>query len=689
MSQVDSVEGWRTPILRHFTRDIARATRLTIVADPDELLTEQQVLDALRARGFELIPFEDHVAFRFAYESRYRKLWDAGTATNLVVVLRSLSGDIDSLPFDLLELARSQGRCFTISIGEIFPKLAPMAIGDLDPADYDDLYRAELKRDGPALGVNPSRDFVLHHVFGVVPDLVREPSELLRILLRRHYSRRHLPEALDRHLIDQLRATGSWDQWPLDEMVPSRAAFLAFLQERWPLFLKDQVRGGPGSVAEDAPAYGLQFCGPDKLPFGHDDVWGYINRLFQEKALAPTETVAASELPGEWMRVGVLSDEGGDRAERFMRLHARLESSLPGQDASHRDWVDYSYAWAEWLALRWADGSSALPVSSEECDLAHDRTELRFQAWMLDHFGALHNLSAAKCPAMVHHIPHHMAHGCRLGTPHAKRMALVVVDGLALDQWVLVRDALVAQMGSSVLVDEDAAFAWVPTLTGVSRQAIFAGEAPIFFEGSLGSTHKEPGHWQRFWEDHGASASDVGYVRQGNQELDSAFLERVKAVSERSATRYLGVVVGTIDQTMHGLVTGSSGLHGVVRDWASRGCFTNLVRCLLADEYEVLVTSDHGNITGHGMGKPKVGAIANERGERAHVFPDDLTRQAVLQEFEGSFAWPQIGLPESYRPLLSPGRQAFLREHTTAVGHGGIALEEVIVPFVRITRGAE
>ena len=32
----------------------------------------------IRERGFEIIPFEDHVAFRFAYESKYRALWDKG-----------------------------------------------------------------------------------------------------------------------------------------------------------------------------------------------------------------------------------------------------------------------------------------------------------------------------------------------------------------------------------------------------------------------------------------------------------------------------------------------------------------------------------------------------------------------------------------------------------------------------------
>ena len=100
---------WRSSILEHFTPEIAGAIRLTIVADPDQLLTEQAILGELIRRGFGLLPLEDPVAFRFAYESRYRQIWDCGETTNLVVVLRSTSGDLNSLPFDLLEQARSQG----------------------------------------------------------------------------------------------------------------------------------------------------------------------------------------------------------------------------------------------------------------------------------------------------------------------------------------------------------------------------------------------------------------------------------------------------------------------------------------------------------------------------------------------------------------------------------------------------
>src|ERR1017187_6001105 len=90
--------NWRDQILNHFQ---PKVSRLTLVADPDGLLTEEGMVSAIRQRGFDLIPFEDPIAFRFAYESQYRSAWDRGESTDLVVVLRSTEQQLSKVPFDL------------------------------------------------------------------------------------------------------------------------------------------------------------------------------------------------------------------------------------------------------------------------------------------------------------------------------------------------------------------------------------------------------------------------------------------------------------------------------------------------------------------------------------------------------------------------------------------------------------
>ncbi|TFH13419.1 MAG: BREX-3 system phosphatase PglZ, partial [Lentisphaerales bacterium] len=93
---ISGTATWRDRVLKEFPSQVAR---LTLVADPDGLLTEEGILTGLKDQGFDLIPFEDPVEFRYAYESRYRANWDRGATTDLVVVLRSQARDLDTLPY--------------------------------------------------------------------------------------------------------------------------------------------------------------------------------------------------------------------------------------------------------------------------------------------------------------------------------------------------------------------------------------------------------------------------------------------------------------------------------------------------------------------------------------------------------------------------------------------------------------
>jgi hypothetical protein len=100
------------------------------------------------------------------------------------------------------------------------------------------------------------------------------------------------------------------------------------------------------------------------------------------------------------------------------------------------------------------------------------------------------------------------------------------------------------------------------------------------------------------------------------------------------------------------------------------------------------MTSDHGNIEAKGCGRPTEGAVADLRGERVRIYPDTVLREKVMDVFPTASEWDPIGLPDDYLALLAPSRQAFVPEKQRIVCHGGVSLEEIIVPFVQI-EGAE
>ena len=678
--------SWRDPILTHFTLEIAAAALLTVVVDADQVFAEPRLIETLRARRFDILVFDDAVAFRYAYEMRFRAECGRKSDRALVVVVSVGPAGLERLPFDVVRRARRDLRVLRFGLPDLFTKLAPSVVRDLDRSDLDSLYEAIQSHEPGALGENDTKDFILRHVFEIAPELIKAPTDLLRTLLRRHYGGRRFPPALDARFVQVLRATDRWKEWPLDQLVPEPAAFFAFLQERWPLFVKGRLQAGeaaPKMVRESAVGYEFKFAGPAWLPFDHDDIRVYVDDLFVDGRLTPTTQVRRVEVAGKWLAIGVAGDDSSYQAERLARLLAVVRRDVPTPGDDYATWARRARRWAEAAALRWIAPAGESPAEIEWPETLRAEIEVAFGVWLARHYGSLSSLPSWPMPVMVHHIPHALAH--RLQTQGSgSRLALVVLDGTSLAQWVAIEAGIKASL--FVEVESAVAFAWLPTLTAVSRQAIFAGEPPFFFTASISTTQQEPRHWRRFWEDQGLRGGAVAYVCQGSQEDDAALLSRVTEEADSSGCRILGIVVGTVDQMVHGAATGADGLQASVRHWVEQGHIARLIEALLRRGFEVVVTSDHGNTEAVGIGKPNVGSIADERGARVHVFRDDITRSSVAARFPGTLTWPQIGLPEDYRPLFAPAQGAFITEGGKTIGHGGGSLDEVLVPFAYIQR---
>ncbi|MDE2740361.1 MAG: PglZ domain-containing protein, partial [Gemmatimonadota bacterium] len=151
-------------------------------------------------------------------------------------------------------------------------------------------------------------------------------------------------------------------------------------------------------------------------------------------------------------------------------------------------------------------------------------------------------------------------------------------------------------------------------------------------------------------------------------------------------TKAVGLVVDMVDNIMHGMQLGAVGMHGQVTQWCQGGYLGKLIDYLLDHDYDVWLTSDHGNIECEGKGRPAEGVLAEIRGARARVYQTPELRSQVASAFTSACEWEPIGLPDNYFPLVAGSRDAFVSPGNSIVGHGGITLEEVIVPLVRFER---
>lgn len=665
------MSSWRDQILKEFTPKVAR---LTLVADPDGLILEEGILEGIRERGFELIPFEDHIAFRYAYESKFRSRWDRGEHTDLVVVLRSQASDLSGLPYDLLEA----GRRFSFNLGEIFPNLSYPVVTVLDRGDLDALYEAQDRHAPGQLGDNATKEFVLRHVFEIAPELVKQPSDLLRVLLRRHYRGQRIPIDLDERFILILRQSSVFDDWPLERLVADRDAFFAFLQERWPIFLDREAARGASGVHEDEKPYGLVIDGPADLPFDHHDIRVYIDNLFVDGLLHSVAHEHADTLSKTWVGVGIRTVPREDRSRRLGRLVDSLHASIPADDAKHTDWFHFARGWAEAILLANDQSEATSEPPGERIKNLQAEVDAGFAAWISKRYAGLVNLPPVP-PVMLHHLPRFLAR--QMGEGGNSKIALIVVDGLAMDQWLVVRNELATKQ-PDFRFREQAVFAWIPSLTSVSRQATFAGKAPIFFPGSIQTTDKEPALWGQFWADQGFAPNEVVYIKG----LGDGSLATVSEGLSHPKARIAGLVVDKVDKIMHGMEMGIAGMHNQVCQWARQPYLNTLLGLLLDRGFRVYLTSDHGNVAAEGCGRPSEGAVADMRGERVRIYPDAALRGKVKERFPTALEWGTVGLPEDYFALLAPARQAFVREKQHTVSHGGVSIEELIVPLIQIER---
>ena len=668
------MSSWRDQILKEFTPKVAR---LTLVADPDGLLLEEGILEGVRERGFELIPFEDHIAFRYAYESKFRSRWDRGEHTDLVVVLRSQACALSGLPYDLLQA----GRRLSFNLGDIFPNLSYPVVTALDRGDLDALYEAQKGHAPGQLGDNATKEFVLRHVFEIASELVKQPSDLLRVLLRRHYRGQRIPTVLDERFIQLLRQSNVFDDWPLETLVADREVFFAFLQERWPIFLDREAAKGTSGVREDEKPYGLSIEGPVELPFDHNDIRVYIGNLFVDGLLHSVSHEHADTLSSTWVGIGVRTAPLEDRSRRLGKLIDSLQTSIPAEDAKHTDWFHFARGWAETILLANNQAEAVPEPTGGRIKNLQAQVDAGFAAWLFKRYAGLVNLPPVP-PVMLHHLPRFLAR--QMGEDRNSKIALIVVDGLAMDQWLVVRSALATKQ-PGFRFREQAVFAWIPSLTSVSRQATFAGKAPIFFPNSIQTTDKEPALWAQFWSDQGFMPNEVVYIKG----LGDGSLGTVSEALSHPQAKVAGLVVDKVDKIMHGMEMGTAGMHNQVRQWAKQKYLDTLLDLLLDRGFRVYLTSDHGNVEAEGCGRPAEGAVADLRGERVRIYPDTALRGKVKERFPAALEWGTVGLPEDYLALLAPARQAFVQEKQRTVSHGGVSVEELIVPLVQIERRGE
>ena len=517
--------AWSDHVTAPFQRDFGH---LWVVSDPDEILLAPTVAPILAQRGFELVTYRDPLAFRHRFETEMR---DAPEGGAYIVHVRGDAGT--TVPWDVL----NEARVHSLSIPELFGALDANAVRAVGSERYDDLWQVTSSRPTmPTMGTVATKDFLAANLYRVVPDLLRRPTDLWEQAFDLFFRGSPLPHLIARHVAERACRPDDLSVEVAASILSDRATFIDRVQRDWDLFARASARG------EEPPA--------DVIPFALPGIRVNLDSMVLDGTIAPGKVdLVPPSTPG-WMLVGMVRDDDAARALAAQRIDL-LQQDIPREGATHGDWLRFAERHAEIVdAARSLAADAPGPDPMAEIAPAID---VALFAWLESGFDGLSFNSYATAPSIVHQIAPHMAHRRRAGE---RKQALIVVDGIALDQWLILERRLRANQ-PDVLVDTRSCFAWLPTVTGVSRQAIFTGDQPRAFAKTIGSTSPEPAAWRRFWVNEGLAENQVLYAK-GLGHPGSC--DEVVSGPIAGGAEVIGLVVDTIDELLHGELFGKQAL---------------------------------------------------------------------------------------------------------------------------------
>lgn len=288
-----------------------------------------------------------------------------------------------------------------------------------------------------------------------------------------------------------------------------------------------------------------------------------------------------------------------------------------------------------------------------------------------------------------------------------EKVVFIVIDCMRLDQWLTLEPMLYQYFR----ISKDYYFSILPTATPYSRNAIFSGFYPSELE------QEYPDLWQRAEDD------DLSMNRQEHQLLDKQ-LER-HGVDMHGSTKYIKVldmeegrsvertfgsmmdipqislVINFVDILAHRrseseflqeIVPDEAGYRTIVRAWFEHSWLFQVLKMLSESDYTVVLTTDHGSIRVQTPAKVRADreASTNLRYKYGRNLQVD-EKQAI-----------RIGKPEEYKLpkrrvnttyLLAKEDHYFVypnefnryrNKFYDTFQHGGISLEEMILPVVTL-----
>jgi DNA-binding response OmpR family regulator len=411
-------------------------------------------------------------------------------------------------------------------------------------------------------------------------------------------------------------------------------------------------------------------------PVNPNQVWLSLKKIFDNKRLVSEKTTSAYQ-------------------QEFRNLFMALNSN-----PNERDWMDIYRKLIYWeLEITKAGSSEMQEVLQTQLEEANNE----FFKFIAKHYAQWLKAGFANPPVMSHTL---LSEKVFPFLQKGRPLYFILIDNLRLDQWKVIQPML-AEMFR--VAEEETFYSILPTATQYSRNAIFSGLLPSDIRRLF------PDEWRHDHEEGGKNMFEEKFLkanleRAGKKDIKVSYhkilnlqagLDLVNGIHNLNNYDLNVIVYNFVDLMSHArtdiqvlkeLAKDERSYRSLTSSWFEHSPLLQMLRKLAEKPATVVLSTDHGSIR---VRKPvkvvgdretttnvryKHGRNLNYDPKEVLAFRDPSEIGLPAPNVNSSFIFARdndfLCYPNNYNQFVSYYRDSFQ--------HGGISLEEMIVPVIRL-----
>ncbi|HTY37305.1 MAG TPA: PglZ domain-containing protein, partial [Bacteroidota bacterium] len=286
---------------------------------------------------------------------------------------------------------------------------------------------------------------------------------------------------------------------------------------------------------------------------------------------------------------------------------------------------------------------------------------------------------------------------------------MFIIDCLRLDQWLIMEHLLLDYFS----IERGFQFSILPTATPYSRNAIFSGLFPLELE------QRFPEIWAPGDDDENSRNRDEHLLLDKLMErkrivlkpelkyvkiLDADFGRQVEGnILSYTKSKLTAVVVNFVDMLAHGrsdspllkeIAPDEAAYRSLTRSWFQHSALFGMLKALSTQkDVRIILTSDHGSV--RCLRGSKVIGDREASTNLRYKFGRNLRvdeRQAVFVKQPKDYKLPRASVTtnyilakEDYYFVYPTDYHKYLNQYRDSFQHGGISMEEMMLPVVTLT----